>query len=291
MARRGEDRQVIYLAHPIDHNHRDLEADLDYISSLCKRAGNDAVFIPGRAWNHVDISQDSNIQTVNLAAIDNSDAVIAYWPRGIESVGVPLEIAHAIQTGTPVLLIRGDGTCPVSMMPFNVATLSESVLENEERLLAAIADLLIEGETKQKPMVATFDGHGDQPEAALPGDAGFDISYHGDEEIIIQPGEKANIPSGISYQMPPGYWSLILGRSSTFSKRGLLVPPSVIDAGYTGPIFAICWNVGKTAEVIKPGDRLAQIIPMPLAAEFMNWEHGPLQQTARGSNGFGSTGA
>jgi dUTPase len=65
----------------------------------------------------------------------------------------------------------------------------------------------------------------------------------------------------------------------------------VIDAGYTGDIFAICWNIGSTAEVIKPGDRLAQIIPMPLSAEFMQWIKAPLEETARGAAGFGSTGS
>ena len=283
---------MIYLAHPIDHTSRDLDFDIDLVAGLCAKAGADAVFIPGRAWTHVDLAQEGSVQDVNLAAINHSEALVAYWPRGVESVGVPIEIAHAATNNIPVVLIRGDGICPISLQPYKIRTLGETLLDTDQDLLkAAIADAIIEGKTRPKPMTATYDGHGEQPETALPGDAGFDIAYHGTEDIIIKPGEKANIPSGISYQMPPGYWSLILGRSSTFSKRGLLVPPSVIDAGYTGPIFAICWNVGQTDEVIKPGDRLAQIIPMPLAAEFMNWTHGALQQTARGSNGFGSTGA
>jgi dUTP pyrophosphatase len=225
-----------------------------------------------------------------------SDVLVVYWPAGVESVGVGIEIAHAANQNKPIVLIRGDGTVPLSLRPYDIIMVSEPAMEDGSTLRTAILDALIAANnakhsTTASSMIARYDGDGAQPEAALPGDAGFDIAYHGNEDIVIRPGEKANIPSGIAYQMPPGYWSLILGRSSTFSKRGLLVPPSVIDAGYTGPIFAICWNVGQTDEIIKPGDRLAQIIPMPLSAEFMNWRKAPLDQTARGSNGFGSTGA
>lgn len=293
---------MIYLAHPIDHNTRSIDAEIDFIIEASTEAGATSVFVPGRAWHKVKRAPNSNVQPVNLMTIEHSDIVVAYWPVGTESVGIPLELAHAFAHHKPVVLIRSDGHKPISLEPHDPLMVPESDL-HDRRLgdgFYRLVDTIKEAHTIAKhadaamftnPMLAKYDGDGQQPEAALPGDAGFDIAYHGEVDIIIKPGEKANIPSGISYQMPQGYWSLILGRSSTFSKRGLLVPPSVIDAGYTGPIFAICWNVGQTEEVIKPGDRLAQIIPMPLSAEYMNWQKSPLEQTTRGSSGFGSTGA
>lgn len=289
---------TVYLAHPIDHTDAGLiKPHVETITEVCKKAGAAGVFVPGAAWQQVDASTNSRIQHANLAVIKQSSVLVAYYPVGVETVGVPLEIAHASHHGIPVVVIRGDGTMPLSLAPHSPIVIPEADIKegNAEALLTELTDLLnpapfSHGDRWDVRMEAKYDGAGAQPCTALPGDAGFDIAYHGDTDITIWPNEVARVPSGICYQMPTGYWSLILGRSSTFSKRGLFVPPSVIDAGYTGDIFAICWNVGKTAEVIKPGDRLAQIIPMPLSAEYMRWVKSPLEETARGAAGFGSTG-
>lgn len=287
---------TVYLAHPIDHtNGNKVKQHLPKIAQACKDAGASGVFIPGEAWHFIDTSTAQQVQHANLDVITYSDVLVAYWPLGVETVGVPLEVAHAHHRSVPIVIIRGDGTTPLSLAPFNPTMVpEEDILECCELLTSAVKQAIAPHHGLpfwDGRMEAKYNGDGAQPEAALPGDAGFDIAYHGDTDITIWPNEVARVPSGICYQMPTGYWSLILGRSSTFSKRNLFVPPSVIDAGYTGDIFAICWNIGNTAEVIKPGDRLAQIIPMPLSAEFMQWIKAPLEETARGAAGFGSTGS
>ena len=67
-------------------------------------------------------------------------------------------------------------------------------------------------------------------------DAGFDLRYSGEEEIAIRAGNVADVPSSIAIQWPPGVWGLLIGRSSTFRQRGLLVNPAVIDPGFRGAI-------------------------------------------------------
>lgn len=139
-------------------------------------------------------------------------------------------------------------------------------------------------------MRAYFSGDGAQPALAHADDAGFDLAYHGDQPITIQPNETVNIPTGIRVALPYGVWGMITGRSSTF-KRDLLTPLSVIDNGYRGDLFAIVRNIGTAPVVIQPAERVAQLIPVAMLADVIEWQHQlELDDTDRGSNGFGSTG-
>lgn len=123
------------------------------------------------------------------------------------------------------------------------------------------------------------------------GDAGFDLSYAGKAEITVSPGEYADVPCGFSVEFPPGMWSLLIGRSSTFRQRGIMVNPAIIDAGFRGELFAVCRNIGLREVTILPGERLAQVIPLPLLAHAMPVvEAEELSPSDRGTNGFGSTG-
>lgn len=139
-------------------------------------------------------------------------------------------------------------------------------------------------------MKAYWTGNGRPPAAAHQGDAGFDLVYNGERPIAVQPDETANIPTGIYIQLPYGVWGLITGRSSTF-KRNLLTPLSVIDNGFRGELFAIVRNIGPDPVWIMPLDRVAQLIPMPLLADVIEWEYtAELDHSDRGTDGFGSTG-
>lgn len=130
------------------------------------------------------------------------------------------------------------------------------------------------------------------PTRAYEGDAGFDLAFNGNESFTIPPLECADIPCGVAIQWPKGMWGFLVGRSSTFRSKGLMVNPAIIDAGFRGELFAIARNITHRPVVVHPGDRIAQIIPMPLMAEgmVMRWSK-DLAPTMRGDNGLGSTGA
>lgn len=128
------------------------------------------------------------------------------------------------------------------------------------------------------------------PEQAYPGDAGYDLAYSGDKAMLIAPDEVVTVPSEIAIQWPDGMWGLVIGRSSSFQK-GLLVNPTIIDAGFRGALFAFVRNVRGDWVTVQPGDRIAQVVPMPLlAGTFPMVEVGALDPSERGENGFGSSG-
>lgn len=130
------------------------------------------------------------------------------------------------------------------------------------------------------------------PDAVLPDkahadDAGFDLVCVEDCEIL--PGETVDVHSGIAIAMPTGWWGRIIGRSSTLRKRGLLVNEGVIDAGFRGELFTCVHNLGWDPVQIKSGERLAQLLFLPVPA--IEWELvEQLPESERGSLGFGSSG-
>ena len=127
------------------------------------------------------------------------------------------------------------------------------------------------------------------PSRTNEGDAGFDIYVA--EQTIIAPSSFCLVPSGIRVQMPDNTWYLILGRSSTSNKRGLIVIPAVIDAGFRGLLYANVYNPNAHEVIIEEGDRLAQMVPLELMAHLMEPISVPqLDDTDRGERGFGSSG-
>ena len=132
---------------------------------------------------------------------------------------------------------------------------------------------------------------GEKPTLAHDDDAGFDLSYCGLEPISITPNCTVDIPTGVCVQLPAFTWGLVTGRSSTFRKRNLITPLGVIDNGYRGELFAIVRNVGDDTVVINPGERVAQLIVMPMLSHTLEWQFcGRLDDTSRGTKGFGSSG-
>ena len=119
-------------------------------------------------------------------------------------------------------------------------------------------------------------------------DCGYDLIVL--DSVIIGPDTFFDVDCGISLELPPGYWGFITGRSSTFRQKGLLVLPGVIDNGYRGPIFVGIFNTNKRAIEIVKGERLAQLILIPMAT-FPVEVVGELSKSRRGDKGFGSTGA
>ena len=122
--------------------------------------------------------------------------------------------------------------------------------------------------------------------------AGADLCACVEQEIQIPGGETAMVPTGLAMAIPKGYVGLIFARSGLASKRGLAPANKVgvIDADYRGEIFVALHNhQASTAEIIKPGDRIAQIVILPYP-EIEYEETEQLPETERGEGGFGSTG-
>jgi len=121
--------------------------------------------------------------------------------------------------------------------------------------------------------------------------AGADLCAAVEEELVLQPGERALVPTGISIALPPGYEAQVRPRSGLAMRDGVtcLNSPGTIDADYRGPIGVILANLGSRAVTIRRGDRIAQLVVAPVSrASFELVEE--LPESVRGANGFGSTG-
>lgn len=124
------------------------------------------------------------------------------------------------------------------------------------------------------------------PTRAHEGDAGMDL--YAPEDALIPAGQGKMVRSGIAVALERGYVGLIADRSS-MAKKGLKTAGGVIDAGYRGEIQVVFWNLSETDIVIKKGDRMAQMLIMPVVTPSV-FESKDLDSTTRGSGGFGSTG-
>ena len=130
------------------------------------------------------------------------------------------------------------------------------------------------------------------PAYATPGAAGMDLRACVDAPMTIAPGETTLIATGISIHIgDPGYAALILPRSGLGHKHGIVLGNLVglIDSDYQGQVFVSCWNRGQTTFTIQPGERIAQLVVVPIVqVEFAVVEE--FAQSQRGAGGFGSSG-
>lgn len=129
------------------------------------------------------------------------------------------------------------------------------------------------------------------PERAHPGDAGLDLRSMVD--VVVEPGARALVPTGLAVAIPVGYAGLVLPRSGLASRHGLTMAnaPGLIDSGYRGEIICAVVNLDRDHAVrITRGDRIAQlvIVPVPAVHPVLVDE---LSSSSRGEGGFGSTGA
>jgi dUTP pyrophosphatase len=122
------------------------------------------------------------------------------------------------------------------------------------------------------------------------GDAGLDLPSRVD--YVLEPGERAMIPTGIAVAIPRGYAGFVLPRSGLASRNGIALvnSPGLVDAGYRGEMAIIMINTDKReAFHIKRGDRIAQLV-IQKVVEATTIQVSELDATSRGSGGFGSTG-
>ena len=134
--------------------------------------------------------------------------------------------------------------------------------------------------------------HDSPPQYATAGSAGLDLKACIAEPLLLRPGDTALVPSGIAIHLAdPGLAALVLPRSGLGHKHGIVLGNLVglIDSDYQGQVFVSCWNRGQTTFTIQPGERIAQLVVVPVVqVEFAVVEE--FAQSQRGAGGFGSSG-
>lgn len=121
--------------------------------------------------------------------------------------------------------------------------------------------------------------------------AGMDLLAAVPETIIVEPGTRSLIPSGIAIMLPDGYEAQVRPRSGLAAKHGITVlnSPGTIDADYRGEIIIILMNLGNTPFAVEPGMRVAQMVVAPV--NQVRWhEIDQLSDSERSDGGLGSTG-
>lgn len=130
------------------------------------------------------------------------------------------------------------------------------------------------------------------PTRATEGSAGLDLRACLKQPLTLEPGRTELIPAGFAVHLAePGYAALILPRSGLGHKHGIVLGNLVglIDSDYQGEIMISCWNRGRDAFTIKVGERIAQLVIVPVRqAEFRVVEE--FEESRRGTGGFGHSG-
>lgn len=131
------------------------------------------------------------------------------------------------------------------------------------------------------------------PQYATPGSAGLDLRAMIKEDLTLEPGQTVLIPTGLSIHIAdPGLAALILPRSGLGHKHGIVLGNLVglIDSDYQGELMVSCWNRGQSAFTLAVGERLAQLVLVPVVQAHFELvdEFG---QSERGAGGFGHSGS
>lgn len=129
------------------------------------------------------------------------------------------------------------------------------------------------------------------PEYATPGSSGMDLRANLSGELVFAPFERMLVPTGISIELPEGYEAQVRPRSGLAIKQGFtcLNSPGTIDADYRGEIKVVLINLSGETQVIRSGDRIAQLVIQQV--EKANWVPAvSLTETQRNAGGFGHTG-
>jgi dUTP pyrophosphatase len=130
------------------------------------------------------------------------------------------------------------------------------------------------------------------PQYATPGSAGMDLRACVDGPLTLEPGQSELIPTGLAIHIAdPGLAATILPRSGLGHKHGIVLGNLVglIDSDYQGQLLVSCWNRGQTPFTVNPGERIAQLVFVPVVrVEFDIVD--AFEESHRGAGGFGHTG-
>lgn len=129
------------------------------------------------------------------------------------------------------------------------------------------------------------------PATGSPGSAGFDLRAAIEGEVVLRPGERLLVPTGLVLEIPPGYEGQVRPRSGLALEHGVTLAntPGTIDSDYRGEVRVILIHLGDAPLTLARGDRIAQLVVARV--EPVEWEEAAeLDGTGRGQGGFGSTG-
>ncbi len=138
---------------------------------------------------------------------------------------------------------------------------------------------------------STAAGAVELPGYMTPGAAGMDVRAALDEPLVLEPGDRVAVPSGLAVAVPRGWEIQVRPRSGLAIQHGVTVvnAPGTIDPDYRGEVRVLMINLGRSPYTIEHGDRIAQLLLCPVGR--VAWcEREKLLDTDRGSGGFGSTG-
>ena len=127
------------------------------------------------------------------------------------------------------------------------------------------------------------------PEQAYAGDAGLDLAAC--EHVVLGPGERAVVPTGLAFEIPTGYAGFVQPRSGLAARNGIGIvnSPGLIDSGYRGEVRVVLVNTDRRASFeVEPGMRIAQLVIAPVASVTLI-EVDELVASERGARGFGSS--
>ena len=129
------------------------------------------------------------------------------------------------------------------------------------------------------------------PRHAYPGDAGLDLSSC--ERVVLEPGERALVPTGVAVAIPPGYAGYVQPRSGLAADHGITIvnSPGLVDSGYRGELRIVLLNTDRERPfAIEPGMRIAQLVVLPVPPVEL-YVVDELPDSERGERGFGSSAA
>lgn len=136
-------------------------------------------------------------------------------------------------------------------------------------------------------MKITLDEGAIMPQRAHKQDAGLDLFSR--EEKVILPGESAVFDTGVHVELPAGTFGKLESKSGLYIKYDIICAGGTLDEGYTGSIHVKLYNMGTKPYMVRKGQKIVQMVVIPiLSPELELVDH--LEETERGSNGFGSTG-
>jgi len=148
-------------------------------------------------------------------------------------------------------------------------------------------------EVQYKILDARLGNEIEMPHYGTPGSAGLDLRACIEKSMVIQPGETVLIPTGMAIHLnDPGYAAMLLPRSGLGHKHGIVLGNLVglIDSDYQGPLMVSCWNRGQTPFTVEIGERIAQMVIVPVLQPLFTQVEDFGDATQRGEGGFGSTG-
>ncbi|HQW59120.1 dUTP diphosphatase [Thermomonas sp.] len=144
-----------------------------------------------------------------------------------------------------------------------------------------------------KVLDARFGAQWELPAYATEHSAGLDLRAALEAPLTLHPGDAALVPSGLSIHIAdPALCAVLLPRSGLGHRHGIVLGngTGLIDADYQGPLLISTWNRGREAYTINPGDRIAQLVLLPIVRAMLQVVD-TFEASARGAGGFGHTGA